>query len=839
MTSSQTTRFLPALLAFLLLAVVLMQNAVAQTEGGGAETWFAIPGRAIDLSINEEGQAYALGQSGAVWRWDKREQRWRPMAGKFARISAAEGNRPWAIDKEGGVHRYNGLWWEPKSADVLDVAADAKGNVYIAKTDTSLWKWYALRSEWRPLPGQAVRLDVAADQSLWGIQPDGSIAVFDGTAWTPFLGRAVDLAAGQAGKVAIATPEGAIRLLNQQNRSWDLAGGPGDVVTAAFTPEGGLWAVTRSGEIYANKKLKEEVSDEEENKAEGIKAPGITTPSIVASAPQARVEAAPDIRATPVSASPPPIKPNETTAEENPGTVDPAAISGTTDLNFVNTRRSAALLSIGKEGSVFGLDEVGNVLRWSNSRRDFDSFPGTLVRIAVDPEGNPWGITALGRVFRHDGRDWQQVLNAAASDIAIGGDGTVIIANSSGVLFRYNPATKRFTRIQGSGLLVAVDPDGDPWTVRQDQLVQRCDTSPCQPLGQKARSISIGPDGRVWIVSDTERLMRLDGKTDRFVVVPTLGLPVRDVGSGPNGFPWVTTTEGVALSSRFFERAEDQDRKTIATTGDETVGSGATDTPVSNQVDGFTFTKNMRFETLNRGDLDMFDLALLDAGNDGEIYAYSYSSGFTKFEAATKTFKYISTQLGSLGFQILDFTVESDGAIWGYINDPQSVMNGLYREKTGAYQQFTVNGAQNAGVTAAPDDTIYAIFTFPGSKNYLYEKAPNATSFKRFSTYSLVHDVGVGPGRDIWIVNKNNEVMQWTGSRFEKRPASGQSAVRISVGAEGSVYIVDPADELFKWNGANKSFDRVNNTELKTIAVDDTGKPWIAERFPVVMKRGR
>ncbi len=828
------------MLAFLLFAVVLIQNAFAQSEGGATEAWFAIPGRAIDLSINEEGQAYALGQSGRVWRWDKAEQRWRPMAGEFARITAAEGNRPWAVDQEGGVHRYNGLWWEPKSDDVLDVAADAKGNVYIARKDTSLWKWYALRSEWRPIPGQAVRLDIGADQSLWGILPDGSVAVFDGQMWVPFAGRALDLAAGTNGQVAIATPEGDIRLLNQQNQSWDLVGGLNGVVTVSVTPEGGLWAVARSGEIYANRKLKEDVSEEEENKAEGIKAPSISSPSIVASVPKAPSGAAPDIAAPPVNAPPqPPSNPTENNTEDDPGSVDLAAISGTEDILFVNTRRAASLLSIGKDGSVFGLDQVGNVLRWSNNRRDFESFPGTLVRIAVDPEGNPWGVTALGRVFRHDGRDWQQVLNAAASDIAIGGDGTVIIANSSGVLFRFNANRNRFDRIQGSGLLVAVDPEGNPWSVRSDKLVQRCDATPCQPLGQKARSISIGPDGRVWIVSDAERLMRLDEKMGRFIPVPTLGLPVRDVASGPNGFPWVATTDGVALSSRFFERAEDQDQTTIATTSDDTVGTGATDTPVSNQVDGFVFTKNMRFETLNRGDLDIFDTPFLDAGNDGEIYAYNYSGGFTKFEEASKSFKYFPSQLGSLGFQILDFTVESDGALWGYINDPQSVMNGLYREKNGAFQQFSVNGAENAGVTAAPDDTIYAIFSFPGSKNYLYEKASNSNVFRRFSTYSLVHDVGVGPGRDIWIVNKNNEVMQWTGSRFEKRPASGQSAARISVGAEGSVYIVDPADELYKWNGANKSFDRVNNTELKTVAVDDTGKPWIGEIDPVTLKRGR
>ncbi len=828
--------------AVLIVAVVLVQNAYAQSEEGTAAEWVTIPGRAIDIAINEEEQIYALDQGGALWRWDPSELRWRSMAGRFVRISAAEGNRPWAVDKDGGVHRYNGLWWEQKAANVLDVAADTRGNVYIAKTDHTLWKWYALRSEWRPIPGKAVRIDIAADQSLWAVRPDRSVFVYDGNEWTPFGGRAFDLAAGPIGAVVIATPEGDIRRLNMQNRSWDLVPGVGSIVTVAITPTGGLWAVNRGGEIYTNQKLKAEVQEEEEEeggKAKGIKAPTIFAPVRQASLLTVSQSKAPQIVAPPLSAEPTVPETKSNNPQTAAASIDPATISGPDDFKFVNTRKQASLLAIGKDGSVFGLEKSGDILRWSNHRRDFEEFPGSLVRIAVDPEGNPWGISVLGRVFRHDGRTWRQILGAAASDIAIGGDGSIIIANSSGDLFRFVAADERFVRTNGNGLLVAVDPEGHPWTIRSDQLVQRCDVTPCKPLGQKAISISIGPDGRVWIVSTSDRLMRLDEKSDRFVVVPTLGLSVHDVASGPNGFPWVTTADDIALSSRFFERGEAEDRATAAATGEDTVGTGATDTPVSNQMDGFTFTKNMRFETLGRGDLDMFDTLYMDAGNDGHIYAYNYSGSFTKFDEASKSFKFFPTQLGSFGLRMEDFTVESNGALWAFINDAQGFMNGLYRESNNTYQEFTVPGGENAGVTAAPDDTIYAIFTFSGGKQYLYQKAPNTNQFRRFSNYSQVAGAGVGPGQDVWIINTENEVMQWTGRRFERRPVSGQFASRISVGANGTVYITDQIGRLFKWNGANKSFDRINNVTARPVAVDDTGRPWIGESNPVVMKRAR
>ena len=133
----------------LLLFIFCALSAHAQNRVSSSEQWQQLPGNALDLTMNLEGQAYVVGKDGTPWRWDLKETRWRRMSGKFIRISAAEGNRPWAIDGEGTVFRYNGLWWEDKEQDVLDVSADTIGNVYILMRNGRLKKWYSLRSEWR------------------------------------------------------------------------------------------------------------------------------------------------------------------------------------------------------------------------------------------------------------------------------------------------------------------------------------------------------------------------------------------------------------------------------------------------------------------------------------------------------------------------------------------------------------------------------------------------------------------------------------------------------------------------------------------------------------------
>ncbi|MEQ9566784.1 MAG: hypothetical protein RLN85_13420, partial [Pseudomonadales bacterium] len=171
---------------------------------------------------------------------------------------------------------------------------------------------------------------------------------------------------------------------------------------------------------------------------------------------------------------------------------------------------------------------------------------------------------------------WKQIPNATGSDIAIGADGSVVIAGANGNLSKLNDTMTRFDRIPGQGLLVAVAPDGTPWTIRSDNLVQRCASTPCEVFSQKAKSISIGPDGSVYVVADSNFLMRLGTDGKNFDVIQTPGHTPQNVAVGPNGYPWVVTTSTLALASTFFERNEQDDRTIAASTAGDTTGSGST-----------------------------------------------------------------------------------------------------------------------------------------------------------------------------------------------------------------------------------------------------------------------
>ncbi len=843
-------------LACMTLGVVQVGTKAAAQDTTKSITWTRLSGTAVDISINSQGQAYAVAPDGTPWRWDALEQRWRKMSGDFVRITAAEGNRPWAINAGGVVFRYNGLWWENKDTNVVDVAGDALGNVYIAKASGEIKKWNPLRSEWRTLEGTAYRIALDMAGNPWVVTRDRRIRAFDGKGWIEMPGRALDIAIGGDDTKVIADVDGQVRIWNNVQRRWQVVVGVDGVIAVAAAPNGGPWVVVKEGGILATTLL----VAPEQIKTEKGKAKEIQAPQAVAPVDSAPVAVASSVAATPATpaaavassvqgrpitapvqmaaklATPPAVSSpatnvsgQSTSATVTPiastmGTTDPAAVTAKGNITFINTQKNVSALAIGKDGSVFGLDAGGNVVRWSNARKWFESFPGTLARIAVDPNGNPWGISILGRVFRHDGNLWKQIPIATGSDISIGADGTVVITDASSGLYKLNDAMTRFERIPGQGLLVAVAPDGTPWSIRSDSLVQQCATSPCKVFTQKAKSISIGPDGSVYVVSDRGFLMRLGADSKTFELVRTPGHTPLRVAVGPNGYPWVVSSATLALASTYFQRDEQNDRTIAASTAGDTAGSGSTaavvDVPSSTS---FTFSKSMDFEEYSTGLANHHGIHI---GENGKVYLRGtnidgqlYVQKIRVFNSTKNTFE--DTDI-SFPEEVSSMDAASDGTLWGYKD------GSVYKlSATGKLMKtYTVSSDTARSLAVSADGSVYIV-----AGSLLYRLKPGTSVFTKFSNDD-VRKVAVGRAGDLWITDSNSYVQQYTGTKFENRPL-GQSVEGTAIGASsnGSVYISVQSGSypiLKKWNATNKSFDTVKNTRADIIDVDPDGRPWIA-----------
>lgn len=820
----------------------------SQRSPTAAFDWQPVPGKAIDLSIDPEGEAYAVDFQGSVWHWRADGQRWGPMSGRFVRIVGAGGNRPWTIDSKGRIFRYNGLWWEKKGEGGADVAADAKGDVFVADANGSLRRWNPLRGEWSPVSAApaAIRVALAPDGTLWILDRQGRVYFYDGREWAAPAGNihARDLAADVDRRVWVVTRSGLVLAWQPVLSRWQRVFLPEKRLAqaVAVAPDGKPWVVLRNGDMIGATRLgpASGKGKEKEPKASvpqaGVPHPsGIHAPEQHAQQLSAPPAVAPGAVAKPVTTAPQqPV--GQATGKgrgARPPYIDPALVTATGPLTFTDTRAFAGMVAIGRDGSVFALSTGGAVERWSNADQRLESFPGQLVRLAVDPSGNPWGISALGRIFRHDGTRWKQI-TGTASDIAIGADGTVVVASNDGGLYRLNPAGTAFVRIHGTGLVVAVDPDGHPWTIDANGYVRNCAVSPCALLPQKAISIAIGPDRSLFVVSDRNVLKRYNRSTGKFDRVDIPRYTPARVAVGPSGYPWVVTTDNRLLSTHMFPRDESRDRQVARATTGDTTGSGATATVTSTtETTGFVFSKNMSFKTVGTSLFSSDSYVYLDAGNDGKIYGYGDSSGkFGTYNTNKKSFDIESSKFTDSSYDVNRFAVASNGDIWAYTVNPTT---GLFREHNNTLKEFTVSGLTAAGVAIGPDDTVYAIFG-TGGTYYLYKKASTDTKFTKFDKYSVL-EVGIGPGNDIWIVDRSNFVREWNGSDFVKRPSNGQQADKIAVSTNGTVYIIDPDGSLRKWNGTNKSFDKVNNTSADFLTVDSDGRPWFSSG--IVVKYGK
>lgn len=834
---------------FLVAQLFLFASVIVPSSVHSAEktSWKSLPTLAVDISINSDGQAYIAAIDGTPWRWDKQEQRWRRMSGKFTRIAAAEGNHPWAINAESELFRYNGLWWEIKHESVADVAANAQGDVFITMDNGDIKQWYALRSEWRSLTGSAQRIAVDSAGQLWIVDSEGKVQSYDGKNWKNYSNIiAADIATSGENDQIIVDSTGFILRWDPLAEQWGKVDGITAVNSVAVTPSGDIWAVLASGEIVINGGLVADVEQGKlrEAKAGTPKAPTFRPLTEQASIPRAIVVTAPTLNAptvdgtTPVAA----ITHEASVTTFNGPAVDPATVTSRDPINFINTRENAASLAIGAEGSIFGLTEGGTLLRWSNSLNGFTDFPGSLVRIAVDSKGNPWGISSLGRVFRHTARKWQQILNVTASDIAAGYDGSVVIVDSSGRLFKFNDTQKTFNAISGNNaVLVALEPDGTPWTVRTDKLVQRCNTSPCKRYPQKAQSIAVGPDGSVYIVSESKQLMHLDRLNDTFQAMPIAGFPsIENVAVGPQGYPWVSTSENLTLASTFFERDESGDALLAAITPEGgTVGTGVTSSVASTEIATITFSKHMKFKNINDTlSIGGGDFNILEVGNDGSIWAAvlaavgnkyeKYNENRNRFEAVPFWFA-----TNNLTETTLSFDVTSNGDFWGSSNGTN-----VYRVRGQQSIDFTKSGVGFPSIlSVGGDDTVYVVYG-----TTLYSKAANSNQFKKFSNNTNVRFVSAGSGDNLWITNVADEVQQWNGSKFENRPVGKtQLAKSVKVGNGGTVYIVE-AGVPYKWNSTNNSFDKINNIQLTTggeIAVEADGRLWLLSEMDNTVKRAK
>jgi hypothetical protein len=783
--------------------------------------WRRVQGKAKVLSISAKGQAVALGPDGEVWQWKGKDQ-WQRLPGTFGRIALAPSGLPMAVTTQGRIFSYRGSQWIEVPGQALDIAITPQGAIWILLPDGSPAYW-DLAAGWVSLnaPGSAVRLAVGSSNIPWVVTRDGQVLSYAPEGWQAHDGVvATDLAIGPDGGVFVVTKDRTPARFDDFLQRWEAINT--EAVALAVGPGDKPWVVNARGEIYASSLFEEPVLGGGEcSAAVGGKLP--------------------DFR----------------------------------QADFRQVLGAARSLAIGKDGNVMAIDTDSNLGQWRNGSQRFKSFPGQMVRIAVAPDGKPWGVTAKGEVWRHDGSKWLLVRSIfTARDVAVACNGTVMAAASDESLYKYNVSTDAFEKVMPTrlddpapkGKKLALDPAGRPWTIHDD-WVYRCDVQPCERQAQRAREIAIGPEGTLLAVDLDGNLQAFNARDNRWDRTGLAG--VVDVSVGPGGKPWIVRNGTEVWASAMFNRKEDKDDQTAAATQSTPVNT-------TNAVSPFTFSTTLVFDEVPyiglAGAVDWPHYIAIGASGKVMVVRRSGSDSLVSYDPSKQGFLPTGLSMPP-GGEVDGLAVGLSDTLWAWVHPVNgSVNGGLWAYKSNAWQ--AVGGVAAMGISDVPlpafakrwldlaapaDGSVYVMGPDTGgagvqeSTLYRYNPASNQFVVTSFQLPGNEDAMAVEPAGSVWLVRSDvnapytRRAFQYINNAFFERPPPAGLLVCptfpatdravpgcIAAGANGSVFAIGlqgSAPRLLRWNAASVQWDVVVTSpvvsQIRYVAVAPDGRPWM------------
>jgi hypothetical protein len=171
-----------------------------------------------------------------------------------------------------------------------------------------------------------------------------------------------------------------------------------------------------------------------------------------------------------------------------------------------------------------------------------------MLRIAVDPQGNPWAIDKKLVLWRLVNNVWQQVATNTVS-VGFGMNGSIYRTDPRNDLYQWN-GTNWGTSLGTNASEVVVDPQGNAWTISAKGQISRLVNGKLEQMAGETYSLAISANGMVFHVGADNRRIWLWTGTNWVNIgeVPN----ANRVAADPRGALWVITKEGAIYKSTPF-----------------------------------------------------------------------------------------------------------------------------------------------------------------------------------------------------------------------------------------------------------------------------------------------
>jgi hypothetical protein len=475
--------------------------------------------------------------------------------------------------------------------------------------------------------------------------------------------------------------------------------------------------------------------------------------------------------------------------------------------SWVQTPGYLKQIAVGGNGAVWGLNPAGSIYRWNAQAQNWTPINGSLSQITVGSDDDVWGLNSAQSIYHWipSAQNWVQI-PGALKQIAVGFNGAVWGINRAGLIYRFNPGSQAFVPVPGILTQIVVGSDGVVWGLngqsiyRFNSLTQRFEHIP-----GALTQIAVGSGGNVWGINAGNLIYELDSPNQSWTNIPGA---LSHIAAGANGAVWGLNSSDAIYSltqpvtpAQTFHAVPGATLAQISTSVD---GNGWGIDP-SGRLYGYNLA-TQTWSPFNRGDI----FAEVAVGFAQDVWALGANGAIFHLDPSSQNF----VQIPGL---LIESGVGANGAMWG-VNPAYAI----YRYDS-ATQGFTQVSGQLAHISVGADGTPWGINS--AGSIYHFDLPSETWMDTPGNLASISVGLGTGPDASVWGINSGGFIYA-----FDTRTESWQNIpgilTQLSVGFDGSAWGVNGGDLIYRYDPASPtSWDNIPGS-LKQVSVSARSVVW-------------
>lgn len=458
-----------------------------------------------------------------------------------------------------------------------------------------------------------------------------------------------------------------------------------------------------------------------------------------------------------------------------------------------------AHITAGSASAVWGLNASQLIFSWASSSVTWDYIPGTLTQIAIGSDGDVWGLNASQSVYHYDSvnQKWQQIPGTLAK-IAVGSDGEVWGINPSNSVFRFNAAARTFGQIPGSLTQIAVGADGDVWGLENQSILH------FSPLSQTFTSmagslsqITVGSGGNVYGLNSQNQVCQYNAQSQS---CSWIAGNLTQIAASANGSFWGLDSSGNIWTLNKAVQPSGIFHQLPATLSQLSVAADGAAWALNTAGSIFCFDPSLQQWTQIPGALAQIAIA-----PGGVVWGLNSSGMIFRFTPSTQSWAYVPGGLSQIA-------VGSNGDVWG-LNS-----SGMIFRFAPSTQSWTYIPGTLTQLSIGSDGTVWGL----NSAGNSYRYNSNANTWQQYAgTFS---QIAVGSSANVWALDANGRIYRFNSQSGAWTSVAGTLA-QISVGFDGAVWGVNSSRQVFRFNPQASGWDQISGS-LARVAVASDAVVW-------------